>query len=1384
MPALNWTIFENLPGSANANFEMLCRSIVRRHYGQFGKFRALANQPGVEFHLKLTSACDLGAPPRWFGWQCKWYDLKNGEDLGAARRQQIKEGIEKTERLLPNVTDWILWTRHVLTKRDQEWFYQLPAKVKLELWSAAEVEDRLSGPTAILRETYFGELILTPEILADLHERAVAPIRSRWLPEVHQTVEAERSIHKTLGEHEAWGLIREIKDQLAEDIIGVEASVEGLPTAQQEATREAIEQARIACTALSHSDDLLERGQYDVLIDELMLNVRPTQGHQHLLRQLRSMRHPISLHTTNMLADMQRAQNVLLTLRDALERSLVAVVADAGCGKTQMSAQLTAATERRSAGLLLRGRALSSGQTLNDLARNISVRGKPVESFEALVAAVDAAGQRQGRRLPIVIDGLNEAEDPRDWKDQLASLMVIVEDYANVQVISTLRSAFTEDALPEDVARLEISGFDEDRVKAVRRYFRYYKIDAADAELPWDLLDHPLTLRIFCDVTNPDRKEPVGVGAIPGSLTTLFDRYLDQVAKRIAELAPARQRIFQADVHSALSKIGLALWSLHSRSIDLTELRRLLNDEGVAWNQSIVAALEHDGILFREPSDTSSQGRMSILYDALAGHVVAASLLGEHSDRFDSWIQDEKTSKALSTHRAQANSLIDSILRKAIDGLPDDWKQRAWSFRNRFRRPAPRDQHPLAYDIFRALVGLAPYKLNRRQLWPMLQGELRTDAIIEAAYMDSGLLDQNTVSEIATLVRVPLGHHRDLFKRLFVTRAAVAHPLNADFLDQVLREMPLPDRDLRWSEWIRREPDYMRDLQRLAERWKQQAPKARADELRARWVMWVLTSTNRALRDHATHALYQYGCNDPESLFSLTLDSLAVNDPYVPERMLAACYGVSMSLWADPQGTILRENLPRFANSIIERMFVPGAPHSTFHALTRDYALGAIALAKKIDPSCISTERLAWIAPPFNHLPSPFPSASTITDDQVAGAEDAIGMDFGNYTLGRLIKNRSNYDFDNADYKDTRRQIEYRMIKLGYSPKRFRATDNAISSDRMYQSRQDDGNKTDRYGKKYAWIAFFEMYGVKSDRDELSEWREVRPSDVDIDPSFPEPPKHFHPTLGDIFSAAPSDPKAWLMEGPKPDYSELLQLEEIDGNRGPWVLVQGYIEQSAPSDGRRVFSFLRGILVRRDKTGELLNEFSSLEYPGNSAIPEPMQDHYTFAGEIPWSAQFGPSLRDSVGKAKRDERGALSYFDGKQWREDVLVEIPAYRFSWESYHSVLNQVSGIDVVAPALGEELNLSNRRGEWDFYDPSGLIATVFREFKDSEDTFRSHVLFVRADLLKRYLSNERDLVWFVWGERNLHYGDMMNMRGELQDAYSGHRHIHKFSKVWQRD
>jgi len=145
MPSLDWGAFNSLPGSKSHNFESLCRGLMRLHYGRYGQFKALSNQPGVEFHIELKNPCPLGDPPKWFGWQCKFHETTKSGNLRASSKKDIKESLQITKATLPGITYWILWTPYTLTKKDQDWFYSLSTNMTLDLWSGEELDNYLSG---------------------------------------------------------------------------------------------------------------------------------------------------------------------------------------------------------------------------------------------------------------------------------------------------------------------------------------------------------------------------------------------------------------------------------------------------------------------------------------------------------------------------------------------------------------------------------------------------------------------------------------------------------------------------------------------------------------------------------------------------------------------------------------------------------------------------------------------------------------------------------------------------------------------------------------------------------------------------------------------------------------------------------------------------------------------------------------------------------------------------------------------------------------------------------------------------------------------------------------------------------------------------------------
>lgn len=1290
MPALNWDTFKNLPQSPDKNFELLCRAIVRQNFGSYGVFRALANQPGVEFHLRLDMRCDpLGDAGRWWGWQCKWYELPTSGDLGTTRRGQIKDGIKKAQSHIPGLTDWVLWTRRPLSSKDQKWFDSLTTKLTLHLWTGDEIHNNLVGQATILRSTYFGELVLTPDILQARHEQAVAPIRQRWLPEVHHVAEAEQDIRRMLGEVESWDLLRALAVDLHENVAAIEA-VPAVPQPLDALAAEVIAISKQSADILDRVVESIRHGDLELLRDEIGLLPRDLPANVLTApRRLRSRNHCAGLYATNAVAGCRALLQGIRDVDSAFSSRVVAVLAPAGCGKTQLAAQLTAATATRPCGVLLHGRWLHANHSLDDLAREVKVGTHPVPSMESLLAAVDAAGQRARHRLPIVIDGLNESEDPRNWKPLLASLEVLLAKYPYVLLVCTLRPEFVGDALPEETRRVELKDFGTATVEVIRNYFRHWKIDATDASLPVEILQHPLTLRLFCEVTNPKREKHVSVNAMPQSLTALFDRYLEQVSEQVVKLAPRTHRFFAQDVTSAISLIAHKLWDSQSRSIASDELRCLLHDAQRPWDQSLVRAFEHEGVLLRMPSNGTDA--YVPVYDRLGGHIIASALLAKHGHSgFEKWIR-KATTTAL---------------------LVGDYRKR----------------HPLADDVVYSLVAQVPRRLCSQQLWQMVDEPLRSQALHAAARLEAACLDAATVDALLDLVRQG---DSELLKVGLEVRGKTHHPLNAEALDRVLRLMGVAERDLCWTEWLRRNhADVRLDLERLTQRWRDGTTRE-SDRLRALWVMWILTSTVRSLRDQATYALYWFGRRDPGSLLDLTIDALTVNDAYVSERMLAASYGVVMSHQDGNSEFALP--LKKFLEQLAAALVGPSASAPTHHYLARSYVRGIVAFSLSFFAASLPDSlKSDWS---FAAPPQVQP-----LEDGVRGATEAgrtLHMDFENYTLGRLFDHRANYDMKHVGHKAAVAHVRGVVWALGWRAATFEAIDNQIAESKYRHGGFLNEPHTERYGKKYGWIGYFTYAGMLEEQG-LFPRKEFQFSDVDIDPSFPDvPPADGETSLGETWLApSVASHETWMRESKTSIPRELLRRQTIGGQRGPWVAVHGFAKAEDRILGRKVWAFISALVTEKSSSRRLAALLNKGTRPSVSRdVPK---DYYVFAGEIPWHDGFASADSGECRYREMVGRGI----------DEVEVEVLAHEYTWESYHSEMNRAGSALVPSRLFSDWFDLRSSPQTFDQFLPDGSRATVT---VGNVDGFEGDILYIREDLLLKYVGS-RAITWFAFGEREI--------------------------------
>ena len=593
--------------------------------------------------------------------------------------------------------------------------------------------------------------------------------------------------------------------------------------------------------------------------------------------------------------------------------------------------------------------------------------------------------------------------------------------------------------------------------------------------------------------------------------------------------------------------------------------------------------------------------------------------------------------------------------------------------------------------------------------------------------------------------------------------------------------------------------------------------------------MWLLPTTVHNLRDRVTRAIYWFGRGDPTSLFEITAQAADINDPYVFERMLAASYGAAMACHCDPKTLEFRKTtLSDFARKVCDLLFRADAPTRTTHVLTREYGRRIIELAAYHNRKLFSKEEVALTRTPCTDGGRIVWQDIEADGQEIGGADSPFRMDFENYTLGSLVEDRGNYDFEHAGYRKVRAQILWRVKQLGWTPEKFQPIDRAIASDRRgYGRTVDEHHKVDRYGKKYSWVGYFELGGWLQDKGLLKERDDNgRTWDVDLDPSFPSPAPEVQLITADFLGNPKLSLADWIKEGPVPDLGPFIRQPSIRDEAGPWVALDGFVTQQDESRGRRLFAFVRSFFVAKSEANAFASALAKQPL-GGRWLPEKPGTRYTFAGEIPWCSAFPKTEPDEMRfivkerKVKVKKKRPVLYLDGEplnltqmdllrvslfglppasEGKGEAITEadlnrivvkqvfeeveevkqdfrkfrawIPVLDSGWEGRNVDNLPVHGI-TLGKQFAQSSGLVHLPQTHDLQTKDGQRAThgvvcKAHDFNNSERFF-----FVREEILRTHLKkHELAMVWAVWGERELSYKQMERARpdGDLAGLSHG--------------
>ena len=185
---------------------------------------------------------------------------------------------------------------------------------------------------------------------------------------------------------------------------------------------------------------------------------------------------------------------------------------------------------------------------------------------------------------------------------------------------------------------------------------------------------------------------------------------------------------------------------------------------------------------------------------------------------------------------------------------------------------------------------------------------------------------------------------------------------------------------------------------------------------------------------------------------------------------------------------------------------------------------------------------------------------------------------------------------------------------------------------------------------------------------------------------------------------------------------------------------------------------------------------------GNRWLPEILENHYTFAGELYYCNEATHNnltdLEFLLGKKTvRLKKGDPDYepikkFEFTDSKITIITEepdeiekeisemktfqiiLPVMEYSWERYHSELNNAGSITLLSKEVANKLELTNQPQTFDLFDKNGNKATINLQYENGFDNIQ-HFVYIRKDLLDKYLEESKlKLVQAIWGEREINF------------------------------
>ncbi len=1007
LPDVDFSKIRSYDGSQNTAFEELCSQLAALESATtnsnfFRKGRGA--DAGVEcFRVKADSS--------EIGWQAK-YLFTWDNSLEA----QLNDSIQAALKKHPKLNEYIVClpfdlpdarihksksARQKWSNWQERWVSTVRAegrKISIKLWGKSELASRLMGDNEHYsgRVLYwFGVEAFTASWFSEQFARTKAALGTRYTPDTNVELPIRQDFlaftrYKGLQKQiDDWFVRVSDESQSAIDAIkqasavGAEPHSAPLKVAIEELTRtfgvapltsEKPYPLDVWDRQATQCLDLAEKAMRWVrnlpaLPSKNNSGVSPARWAQIKLQALAGTLTDISDAATSQRWKLANARAALLT-------------GPAGIGKSHLLADIVEHQIHEGCpAILLLGSSFRDDEPWRQILAQLD---RPLgEQIKHFLGALDAAAQAAGTRALVCIDALNERHGIDIWPDRLAAFLKTAESFPRIGVILSCRLTYIQYVIPKDLdenllIRIRHQGFAADGGQAAKIYLDKRGFVRSGAPNLVPEFDNPLFLKTCCDYLEREGKSefPRGLRGV----TSIFNFYSAAVTK-------ALNKRMGLDPHfeiipKTISSFAQMLASSgegyieKSKVIDLFESTRPSDGK---LEKSLLSQLESEGFLTVEPiwqEDGPVVELVRFTFERFSDHAIAQQLLNEH----------------LNKDNAAASFEVGKPLHSFVFGSK-------------------------CYAHSGVIEAIA-IQLSERVNFEILDVCDKSNWAVKQAFIASLLWRESMHFTNRTFELARQNLSRIEFVNLLI--AISPDPLNkfnAAYLHAILKPKTMPDRDESWSAHVA-ELGYSGNIEALIS-WSLNNGFEEIEDDRAYLIgvilTWLLTTTNRAVRDKATKGLACILARRFQIAARLLHDFISVNDPYVLERLLAACYGAAL------QGNAT--DLGKLAATVFKLVFSGGNP--PVDALLRDHARGIIEYANwrgvLPDPININLARPPYKSPwPIEYVSSEL--IETYTETRPNGTyRDAI--------VGSTVN-----DGDFARYQLDHKVGEWSPMPLGTSP--------------------------------------------------------------------------------------------------------------------------------------------------------------------------------------------------------------------------------------------------------------------------------------------------------------------------------------------------------------